>query len=148
MAAKRGRRIADMLLSGRIVQLPATASVREASKLMAKERIGAIMVTEADRLLGIFTERDALNRVMAQGRDPEETTLAQVMTRNPTSLSPEDASIDALRLMRDGGFRHLPVTLGDTLVGVISLRDFVGAELAAVEEEQQVKLRLAEGLRH
>ena len=145
MSSKHGRQVADMVQSGRIVQLPATASVREASVLMAKERVGAVMVTEGSRLLGVFTERDALNRVLAQGRSPEETTLSQVMTRSPATISPDSRSIDALRLMRDGGFRHLPVAVEGDLVGVVSLRDFVGAELAAVEDEYEFKARLAEG---
>lgn len=147
MPSKPGRRIAEMVQSGRIVQLPETASVREASVLMAKERVGAIMVTEGSRLLGVFTERDALNRVLAQGRSPDETPLAQVMTRSPAAISPDMSAIDALRLMRDGGFRHLPVAVDGDLVGVVSLRDFVGAELAAVEHEYDVKANLAEGPR-
>ena len=148
MTAARKRTVADMIGRGRIVQLPGTASVREASFLMARERVGAVLVTGGDgRLDGIFTERDALNRLLAKHLDVDKTALSEVMTSGPTTVSPDSLAIDALRLMRDGGFRHLPVAVEDDLVGVVSLRDFVGAELAAVEDEYEFKTRLAEGPR-
>lgn len=153
MTAVRQRTVADMIGRGRIVQLPGTASVREASFLMARERVGAVLVTGADgRLDGIFTERDALNRLLAKHLDADSTSLHEVMTASPTTVSPDSLAIDALRLMRDGGFRHLPVvarggTLEGRVVGVISLRDFVGAELAAIEDEFDFRVHFAEGPR-
>ena len=146
MTAARKRTVADMIGRGRIVQLPGTASVREASFLMARERVGAVLVTGADgRLDGIFTERDALNRLLAKHLDVDKTALSEVMTSGPTTVSPDSLAIDALRLMRDGGFRHLPVVGDGRVVGVISLRDFVGAELAAIEDEFDFRIHFAEG---
>lgn len=133
------RKIAEIIGGERIVSLPPTASVRDASQLMAKEHVGAILVMADERLEGIFTERDALSRVLAQQRDPETTQLASVMTRNPLTVRRDAAAIEALRLMRDGGFRHLPVVEKGRLVGVVSLRDFFGAELAEIEDELDVR---------
>ena len=141
------RRVSDVILSNRIIQLAPDASVREASHLMAREKVGAVLVTEGDHLAGIFTERDALNRVLANKLDPDTTTLREVMTANPLSVAPDADAIDALRLMRDGGYRHLPVVQGDQLVGVVSLRDFVGSELAEIEDETAFQIRIAEGPR-
>lgn len=139
------RNVSDIASSGRIVQLSASATVRDASRLMARERVGAVLVTDGDRLEGIFTERDALGRVLAKQLDPEKTSLDQVMTANPTTIAPSASAIDALRLMRDGGFRHLPIVDQDKILGVISLRDFFGAELSEVEREQDFQAAIAEG---
>ena len=139
------RTIAGILAGERIVSLPPSASVRDASQLMAKEHVGAVLVTEGERLAGIFTERDALSRVLAQHMDPETTSLSQVMTRNPLTVRRDAAAIEALRVMRDGGFRHLPVVEQGRVVGVVSLRDFFGAELAEIEDELDFRTVIAEG---
>ncbi len=81
------------------------------------------------RLAGIFTERDALNRVLAEGRDPDSTPLSGVMTRDLVMLGPQTAATLALHVMSEAGFRHLPVVENDEVYGIISLRDFVGVEL-------------------
>ena len=139
------RKVSDIASDRPIVQLSPSATVREASRLMARERVGAVLITEGERLLGIFTERDALGRVLARQLDPEATQLDSVMTADPVTVSPAATAIEALRLMRDGGFRHLPVTVDDDLVGVVSLRDFVGAELAAVEDGYEAEASRAKG---
>lgn len=141
----KSRRVSDVFLSNRIIALAPDASVREASHLMAREKVGAVLVTVEDHLAGIFTERDALSRVLANKLDPDLTTLREVMTPDPISTAPDAGAIDALRLMRDGGYRHLPVVQDGTLVGVVSLRDFVGSELAEIEEETDFQIRIAEG---
>jgi len=139
------RRIGDIIPGNRIVQLPGSASVREASRLMAKEHVGAVLVMREERLEGIFTERDALNRVLAKQLDPESTTIDEVMTRQPKTVDPDASAIAALRMMRNGGYRHLPVARGERVVGVVSLRDFFGAELAEIEEELDFQAQIAEG---
>ncbi len=122
------REVGQLITRKDIVCLPGTATVREASRLMAEQRVGAVLVVEGSSLRGIFTERDALNRVLAEARDPDATQLAEVMTGNLVTLGPKAAAVDALRLMRDIGFRHLPVVEDDHIYGIISLRDFIGAE--------------------
>lgn len=139
------RMVADLVSRAEVVQLAPETSVRTACEVMASEHIGAILVTSGERLDGIFTERDALNRVLAQGIDPETIKLSDVMTTDPMAVAPDNTAIEALRVMRNGGFRHLPVVDGERLVGIISLRDFIGAELSAVDAEIEFQTRIAEG---
>ena len=103
---------------------------------MHERRIGAVLVTdEQERLLGIFTGRDAV-RVLAEARNPAQVVLQDVMTRNPATLPPEKTAIEALRLMQDGGFRHVPVVREDgTLVGIVSRFDFQGLEQDRLDQE-------------
>lgn len=118
------------------VTLPPSATVREAARLMRDRRIGAILVTNAEgRLLGIFTGRDAVGRVLAEGRSAARTTLAEVMTPNPATLPAQASAIEALRLMHDGGFRHVPVMEEEQLAGIVSFADFRGLERARHDEE-------------
>ncbi len=86
------------------------------------------------RLAGIFTERDALNRVLAEGRDPDSTPLSEVMTRDLVTLGPQTAATLALHVLSEVGFRHLPIVENDKVHGIISLRDFVGFELQLAAE--------------
>lgn len=97
--------------------------VREAVQLMAKRRIGAVMVVEDDKLLGIFTERDAMVRIVAESRDPDKTTIGEVMTPNPETIKASDSVVLALDMMSKRGFRHLPVMEGGQLYGIVSIRD-------------------------
>ncbi len=122
------REVGQLITRKDLVCLPGTATVREASRLMADRGVGAVLVMEGSALQGIFTERDALNRVLAEDRDPDVTQLSDVMTGNVVILGPKAAAVDALRLMSEIGFRHLPVVEENHIYGIISLRDFIGAE--------------------
>ncbi len=116
--------------------LPVTASVQTACRVMRNRRIGAIVVTESDgRLAGLFTGRDAVGRVLAEALDPRTTTLGEVMTVQPDTLTPRERAIDALRMMEDGGYRHLPVMEDEKIVGIVSHGDFTGLEQARLDEE-------------
>ena len=84
-------------------------TVREASELMVKKQVGAVLIVEGERLLGIFSERDAVFRVIARGLDPAVTPLAQVMTPDPKTIKPNNTFGYAMTLMHENGFRHLPV---------------------------------------
>ncbi len=108
---------------------PATMLVSEAAAMMKARRVGAMMVVSEDRLVGIFTERDALYRVVAEQRIPSETRLSEVMTRNPRALSPDDSFATALNLMHTGQFRHVPIVENGRPVGMVSSRDALGPEL-------------------
>ena len=100
-----------------------TATVVEAARLMKQHVIGALLVVDHSRLIGIFTERDALFRVLAAGLDPESTSLADVMTADPQTIHPDEPFLRALRIMYQGGFRHLPVVEDGRPFGMVSVRD-------------------------
>ena len=100
-----------------------TATVVEAARLMKQHVIGALLVVDQSRLIGIFTERDALFRVLAAGLDPESTRLADVMTADPQTIHPDEPFLRALRIMYRGGFRHLPVVEDGRPFGIVSVRD-------------------------
>jgi CBS domain-containing protein len=127
------RTIRQLVTRPQAVSLPPGATVAEACRVMRDHRIGAVLVMDLDDLQGILTERDAVYRVLAEGLDPDQTRLDQVMTRELVTLEPETAAVDALRLMSQIGFRHLPIVEAGQVHGVISLRDFVGAELQQVD---------------
>jgi CBS domain-containing protein len=114
-------------------QKPVTAgaeiTVAAAARLMKEHRIGALLVIREGRLAGIFTERDALFRVIAEGRDPAKTRIAEVMTANPRTITPDRPFGHALHLMHEGGFRHVPVVDNGRPLGVVSSRDALGPDL-------------------
>jgi CBS domain-containing protein len=112
------RIVPDITVEGReLLELPATASVYEAACAMRDWCVGAVLVTEAGRLAGIFTKRDMIDRVVASQREPKATPLAEVMTENPS-------------------------TAGSRLVGIVSRRDFFGSEKARLETESKLWERL------
>lgn len=112
------------------------ASVLEACDQMRARQVGSVLVTEeAGRLVGIFTGRDAVCRVLAQRRDPRSTRLAEVMTCDPKTMAPDLSAVDALRLMAEGGFRHVPLVENRKIVGLVSRGDFRGLELDPDDEE-------------
>ncbi len=129
------RFVRDLVKRPTAIHIGPDAMVREACKLMAEHGIGAVLVMRDAAIEGIFTERDALNRVLAEGRDPDETRVGAVMTPEPVTLTPEATAVDALRLMTQIGFRHLPIAEEGRVYGIISMRDFVGAELQQAGED-------------
>jgi CBS domain-containing protein len=112
-------------------------TVSEAAKLMAERRVGAIMVVERQGLVGIFTERDVVLRVIACDRDVRTTTLADVMTSAPQTIDPEKSFGYALLIMHEHGFRHVPVVEHGKLIGIVSARHALDPELEEFEAESQ-----------
>ena len=114
-------------------QTPVTASrtvtVADAALTMKQHNIGALLVVDGQRLCGIFTERDALFRVVAEGRDPVATQLGQVMTPQPQTIHPDKPFLHALRIMHVGRFRHLPVVEDGRPLGMVSSRDALDDDL-------------------
>jgi CBS domain-containing protein len=105
--------------------LPPDQTVAEAVRLMCRERVGCLLVTISDRLVGIFTERDLMRRVLAAGK-PLTLTLAEVMTPDPVVVSPKESITAAVRRMEEGGYRHLPVVdEAGRPVGVLSVKRIV-----------------------
>jgi CBS domain-containing protein len=103
------RTIRDIIRNQKILALPPETSVRVAARAMGDRNVGSVMVVEDGKLVGIFTERDALVRVLAAGLDPVTTQLSVVMVRKVLTISPDRSLVNALHRMRDNGFRHMPV---------------------------------------
>ena len=108
---------------------PAKMTVGEAARLMKQSKFGAVMVVENGKLAGIFTERDALFRVVAEGLNAQVIRLGDVMTRDPQTIPPDKPFVDALHLMHVSGFRHVPVVEDGRPIGMVSARDALGEEL-------------------
>ena len=129
-------------------QKPITAStgisVAEAARLMKEHRVGAILVVQGSKLKGIFTERDALFRVMAAGRDPEATKLSEVMTPNPRTITPDRPFGHALHLMYEGEFRHVPVVENGRPLGMVSARDALGPDLQQFISDLDARTHIGE----
>ncbi len=124
------------------VTMRGSTTVQEACQVMRKHRIGAIMVVnEQGEIEGIFTGRDVVY-LLADGRSPAHTHLDMVMTRRPDHLPPEHSAMDALRLMHEGGYRHVPVVAHGKVVGIVSHGDFRHFEHARLDEETGVWERL------
>ena len=130
------RRVADVIRQHEVHHLPATATVLEAARLMKGKACGAVVIMNKGHLEGIFTERDLVNRVVVAGRDPAKTKLGEVMTRGPDIIGPDAYTLEALRMMEDGGYRHLPVVNRQVVIGVVSRRDFFGEEKAQLDRER------------
>lgn len=127
--------VPDLVHDQTITSVTADMTVRQAAKVMADRNIAAVVVTQPDgqTLAGIMTERDITVRVVARGLDAGTATVGDAMTRDPDTLRPEDKPVQALQMMRDHGYRHLPVCDADKrVVAMLSVRDlyaFVQAEL-------------------
>ncbi|HET9023856.1 MAG TPA: CBS domain-containing protein [Burkholderiaceae bacterium] len=128
----------------KLILVPGTMTVREAAKLMKTKHYGAVLITEGEELLGIFTERDAVFRVLAVGRDPEATQLADVMTKEPKTIAPEKTFGHAMLMMHEGGFRHVPVVDDGKLVGMVSSRNALDPDLEEFVFEERRRKHLLE----
>ena len=135
-------RISEVMDRKRRIVAARDTSVARAAKLMAKKNVGAIMVVEDKRLVGIFTERDAVFRVIAEGRDPRATRLDEVMTPQPATVTPEETFGRALLLMFEGGFRHVPVVKNGEPVGIVSSRSALDPDMEEFVSETQRRLSL------
>jgi CBS domain-containing protein len=133
------RRLSDIVCNQNPLVLPETATVKSACEQMRDRRAGSVLVTDAGgSLVGIFTGRDAVCRVVAAGKSAARTELKDVMTARPVTMPPSLTALDALRRMWDGGFRHVPLVEGGKILGVVSRGDFQGDEHARLEEEREL----------
>ena len=132
------RRISNVIAGQSLVTATREMTVRAACRLLAEKRIGAMLVVESNKIVGIFTERDALNKVLATGVDPDTTTLAQVMVSNPMTIRSDKPLGFALAMMADGGFRHVPVVDDNGApLGMASARDALGQDMLELEKEMK-----------
>jgi len=125
----------ELVKDRRVYSVDATRTVLEAARFMMEHNIGALPVMRDGGLVGILSERDIMNRVVAVGRTPGTTAVSEVMTANPRSV-PADESVDeCLFIMQEFGFRHLPIVDGKELKGLVSLRDLLTRQAAEMERE-------------
>ena len=128
------RVIRNLIAGHSLVTASPEMTVRSACRLMAEKRIGALLVVENTAIAGIFTERDALNKVLAGALDPETTSLSQVMVRDPQTIRDDKPLAHALYMMAQGGFRHVPVVNAQGVpVGMVSARDALGQDVVDLE---------------
>lgn len=133
------RRLIDVLDCTKPFTLPGEKSVQQACRSMRRRKCGGVLVVDRKGLLkGIFTGRDAV-RVIALKKDPVNLRLSSAMTKDLMTISPSCHAIEALRVMNDGGFRHLPVVESDKILGVVTRADFTGIELDRLDEEEHLK---------
>jgi len=119
------KQIGEIIEGHPLFHIAPAATVRDAARTMSSNKIGAIAVLDAGKLVGIFSERDVLTRIVADGRNPDETLVDSVMTKDIIVAAPADDINDALQKMQDCNCRHLPVVHGGRLVGMISIRDLL-----------------------
>jgi CBS domain-containing protein len=129
------RLVRDVIANQRPRTAPGNTTIVAAARLMKEHGIGALMIVEDGHLAGIFTERDAVFRVLAESRDPKTTRLADIMTPKPKTIGPDKAVGHALLMMYDGGFHHVPVVERGKPIGMISARDALGPELQEFQGE-------------
>jgi len=127
--------ICDLLRDRETYTVNAEETVLAAARYMVERNIGAVPVLQRGELAGIFSERDIMKRVLAEGRDPKTTRVAEVMTRDPKVVAPGESLENCMLLMREHGFRHLPVCEGKRLVGLVSLRDLLLRDLTEKDDE-------------
>lgn len=121
--------VKDVMDPKKVLVLPPEATVSEAAVLMAKKKTGAVLVVVEERLVGIFTERDALFRVVARELDPVTTRLSGVMTADPKTVGPRMTYGFALVMMQENGFRHAPVVENGKPIGIVGSRNAFDPEL-------------------
>src|SRR5689334_9538218 len=120
------QRISDLVADRRVIySVDANSSVLDAARFMMEHNIGAVPVLRDGELAGIFSERDVMNRVVAAGRSPGQTRVQEVMTPNPKAVQLDDTVENCLFIMKEFGFRHLPICEGKRLMGLVSLRDIL-----------------------
>lgn len=138
------RLIRDLVRGQVLLVCRPEATVTDVARQMTERKVGAILVMAEERLAGIFTERDALVRVIAAGRDPATTAIGEVMTRTVNTIAPDRPVLHALHEMHENNFRHVPVVENDRPVGIVSIRDALGDELIALGRELEVKQAILE----
>ncbi|MBM3732200.1 MAG: CBS domain-containing protein [Acidimicrobiia bacterium] len=128
--------IPDVVPRRNIRAVKESTSILECAKLMTEIHVAAmIVVNDIGKLIGILTERDLAQRVLAKGLDPVKTTCGAIMTANPDTLAPDDGAMDALELMTSRNYRHLPVVEDGRCVAMVSIRDLYAAAKAGLEED-------------
>lgn len=127
--------LSEVIAGKKPITVESGVTVREACRVMSQAEKGAIMVLAGERLQGIFTERDLLKRVVAEGLNPDSVAVDDVMTKSLVVGSPDDSYQRAIQKMVSASCRHLPVVKGDRVEGLVSRRDLMKLDIELLEEE-------------
>jgi CBS domain-containing protein len=127
----------DFMTTGEVLTISPAATLAEAAERMQSRGVGAAVVVDGGAIVGIFTERDLLRAIAGGGR-AEEQLIESHMTSDPVTLPSDHSPSEAARIMTDRKFRHIPVVDGGELVGIVSIRDLVAAELQLPSESAHV----------
>jgi CBS domain-containing protein len=125
----------ELVKDRRVYSVDAARTVLEAARYMMEHNVGAVPVLRDRDLVGILSERDIMNRVVAVGRTPGTTSVTEVMTANPRSVAADESIDECLFIMREFGFRHLPIVDGKELKGLVSLRDVLMHQANEIERQ-------------
>jgi len=125
----------DLVKDRKVYSIDAARTVLEAARYMMERNVGALPVLRGGELVGIVSERDIMNRAVAVGRTPGTTAVSEVMTANPRAVSADESIEECLFIMREFGFRHLPIVDGKELKGLVSLRDVLMHQAAEIERQ-------------
>jgi len=125
----------ELVKDRRVYSVDVNRTVLEAARYMMENGVGAVPVLRDGNLTGILSERDIMNRVVAVGRTPGTTAVSEVMTANPRAVAADETIEECLFIMREFGFRHLPIVEGKELKGLVSLRDVLMHQAAEIERQ-------------
>ncbi|MGF1561378.1 MAG: CBS domain-containing protein [Geminicoccaceae bacterium] len=140
------RIIPDVIDGGQLlVTLTPGATALDAAQVMIERQVGAVLVLEQSKVIGIVSERDIVSKVVVHQKDPAAMPVQEIMTPDPQTIDPDARAIDALRLMQHGHFRHLPVVKDGVLHGMVSIRDIFRESAAELEEGLQAVETLVYG---
>ncbi|HYG98847.1 MAG TPA: CBS domain-containing protein [Terriglobales bacterium] len=127
--------IYDLVRGNKLVSADQEQTVSDAARLMKSNNVGAVPVLNNGELVGIFSERDIMNRVVAEGLNPQTTVLRDVMSPGPLTVGAQESVENCMVLMKRHGVRHLPIVDGNQLVGMVSLRDILLFEVSEMDGE-------------
>ncbi|SRR5579862_1155381 len=128
----------EVVKDRKVYSVDASRTVLEAARFMMEHNIGALPVLRDGGLVGIISERDIMNRVVAVGRTPGTTAVSEVMTANPRAVDANESVEECLFIMREFGFRHLPIVDGKELKGLVSLRDVLMRYVSEIERQSRL----------
>lgn len=133
--------VSQVMAGSELLMAPPRTTVAEAAQLMARSRTSAMVVVEGDQVVGIFSERDVVFRVVAMGLDVRATPVEDVMTRSPVTIAPDKPFGVALAIMHKHGFRHLPVVDGGRAIGIVSARQALDPDMEDFVAEARRRAR-------
>ncbi|HTT41293.1 MAG TPA: CBS domain-containing protein [Burkholderiales bacterium] len=145
MHAMFSQPIRDVMQREKLLTAAPGTTVSKAAELMAQRNVGAVLVVDDQQLVGIFTERDAVFRVIARGLDSSTTRLSDVMTSGPKTVSPDKPFGYALLVMHENRFRHLPVIENGKLIGIVSARNALDPDLEEFIAESERRKHISRG---